>query len=158
MPVCSSHDISKHCPPNKVNEPRHEISNNVVCATSKGSDQPAHMRSLIRAFASRLIKLPTEHYLEFLSLKEGCTGSSEFTLMKLSYCWKSHVAAQLIYQKIITCSSTPFNSCQWHTKTPFMSTARTLKCVHISKGGSGASVRCIDFFKNNFPFQNRDFS
>ena len=30
-------------------EPRHEISNNVVCATSKGSDQPAHTRSLIRA-------------------------------------------------------------------------------------------------------------
>ena len=38
-------------------EPRHEISNNVICATSKGSDQPAHMRSLIRAFASRLIIL-----------------------------------------------------------------------------------------------------
>ena len=35
-------------------EPRHEISNNVLCATSKGSDQPAHTRSLIRAFASRL--------------------------------------------------------------------------------------------------------
>ena len=35
-------------------EPRHEISNNVVCATSKGSDQPAHTRSLIRAFAGRL--------------------------------------------------------------------------------------------------------
>ena len=35
-------------------EPVHEISNNVVCATSKGSDQPAHMRSLIRAFAHRL--------------------------------------------------------------------------------------------------------
>ena len=35
-------------------EPQHEISNNVVCATSKASDQPAHMRSLIRAFASRL--------------------------------------------------------------------------------------------------------
>ena len=31
-----------------------EISNNVVCVTSKGSDQPAHMHSLIRAFASRL--------------------------------------------------------------------------------------------------------
>ena len=28
-------------------EPWDEISNNVVCATSKGSDQPAHMRSLI---------------------------------------------------------------------------------------------------------------
>ena len=34
-------------------EPQHEISNNVVCATKKGSDQPAHKRSLIRAFASR---------------------------------------------------------------------------------------------------------
>ena len=38
----------------KENEPVHEIFNNVVCATSKGSDQPAHTRSLIRAFASRL--------------------------------------------------------------------------------------------------------
>ena len=36
------------------NEPEHLISNNVVCATSKASDQPAHMRSLIRASASRL--------------------------------------------------------------------------------------------------------
>ena len=36
------------------NEPVHEISNNVVSVTSKASDQPAHMRSLIRAFASRL--------------------------------------------------------------------------------------------------------
>ena len=35
-------------------EPRHEISNNMVCATSKGFDQPAHERSLIRAFATRL--------------------------------------------------------------------------------------------------------
>ena len=35
-------------------EPPHDISNNVVCATSKASDQPAHMRSLIRAFACRL--------------------------------------------------------------------------------------------------------
>ena len=35
-------------------EQRHEISNNMVCATSKASGQPAHTRSLIRAFASRL--------------------------------------------------------------------------------------------------------
>ena len=37
-------------------EPQHGISNNVVhvCATGKGSDQPEHTRSLIRAFASRL--------------------------------------------------------------------------------------------------------
>ena len=37
-----------------TNEPRHEISINVVCATSKASDQPAHTRNLIRTFASRL--------------------------------------------------------------------------------------------------------
>ena len=35
-------------------EPWHKISNDVVCATSKCSDQPAHTRSLIIAFASRL--------------------------------------------------------------------------------------------------------
>ena len=28
----------------KKDEPRHEISNNVVCATSKASDQPGHSR------------------------------------------------------------------------------------------------------------------
>ena len=32
----------------------YKISNNVVCATNKASDQPAHMHSLMRAFASRL--------------------------------------------------------------------------------------------------------
>ena len=38
----------------KMYEPRHEVSNNVVCATSKASDLPAHTSSPIRAFASRL--------------------------------------------------------------------------------------------------------
>ena len=37
-----------------INEPVHEITDNVVCVTSKASDQPVHMRSLIGAFASRL--------------------------------------------------------------------------------------------------------
>ena len=35
-------------------EPRHEMFNNVVRATSKDSDQPAHTRSLIRDFDGRL--------------------------------------------------------------------------------------------------------
>ena len=33
---------------------QNEMSNNLTCANSKGSDQPAHARSLIRAIASRL--------------------------------------------------------------------------------------------------------
>ena len=41
-----------------------------------------------------IVKLLTEHHLEFLSLKGGCRGSSESTLVKMSNCWKSHVAAQ----------------------------------------------------------------
>ena len=40
-----------------------------------------------------IVKLLTECHLEFLTLKGGCTGSSESTLVKVPYCWKSHVAA-----------------------------------------------------------------
>ena len=39
------------------------------------------------------IKLLTVHYLEFLSLKGSCTGSSESTLVIIPHCWKSQVAA-----------------------------------------------------------------
>ena len=43
-----------------------------------------------------IVKLLTERHLEFLSLKGGCTGSSESTLVKMSNCWKSHALAHLI--------------------------------------------------------------
>ena len=43
-----------------------------------------------------IAKLLTEHHLVSLSLKGGCTGSSEFTLVKMSNCWKSHAEAQLL--------------------------------------------------------------
>ena len=43
-----------------------------------------------------IVKLLTEHHLEFLSLKGGCKGSSESTLVKMSNCWKSHAPAQII--------------------------------------------------------------
>ena len=42
------------------------------------------------------VKLLTEHHLEFLSLKGGCRGSSESTLVKMSNCWKSHATAHLV--------------------------------------------------------------
>ena len=41
------------------------------------------------------VKLLTEHHLAFLSLKEGCTCSSESTLFKMPHCWKSHVVAHM---------------------------------------------------------------
>ena len=40
---------------------------------------------------SMSVKLLTEHHLEFLSLKGGCTGSSKSTPVKMPHCWKSHV-------------------------------------------------------------------
>ena len=78
----------------------------MVCATSIDSDQPAHTRSLVRAFASRsntlgLFKLLTEHHLGFLCLKGGCKGSFESAL----HCWKSHVAAH-VSSSVKLCSKT----------------------------------------------------
>ena len=43
-----------------------------------------------------IVKLLTEHHLEYLSLKVGCRGSSESTPVKMSNCWKSHAMAQII--------------------------------------------------------------
>ena len=42
-----------------------------------------------------IVKLLTEHHLEFLNLKGGCTDSSESTLVKMPHCWKSPVGAHL---------------------------------------------------------------
>ena len=42
-----------------------------------------------------IVKLLTEHNLEFLCFKGGCTGLSESTFVKMSHCLKSHVMAQL---------------------------------------------------------------
>ena len=44
-----------------------------------------------------IVKLLTEHHLEFLSLTEGCRGPSESTLVKMSNCWKSHAAAHMFW-------------------------------------------------------------
>ena len=47
------------------------------------------------------IKLLTEQHLEYLCLKEGCTDSSEYTLVKMSHCWKSHVMAHIKLDRFI---------------------------------------------------------
>ena len=65
------------------------------------------------------VKLLTEHRLEFVSLKGGCTGSSESTLVKMPHCWKSHVAAQFMsrcirYARYIHISKKRKNSDKYH--------------------------------------------
>ena len=73
-----------------ANEPRHEISNNVnnvICATSKASDQSDQSLCLSLVYSMR-VKLLPGHHLEFLSLKGGCTGSSESTIVKMPHCFQ----------------------------------------------------------------------
>ena len=43
-----------------------------------------------------IVKVLTEHHLEFLSLEGGCRGSSESTLVKMSNCWKSRAVAHMV--------------------------------------------------------------
>ena len=52
------------------------------------------------------VKVLTEHHLKFLSLKGGCTGSSEPTLVKMTHSWKSrdiaHIRKIQTYQQYIS--------------------------------------------------------
>ena len=43
-----------------------------------------------------IVKLLTEHHMEFLNLKGGCRGSSESTHVKIPHCWKSHATALML--------------------------------------------------------------
>ena len=45
-----------------------------------------------------IVKLLTEHHLEFLSFKVGYTGSPESTLVKMRHCWKSRATAHVQIQ------------------------------------------------------------
>ena len=64
--------------------------------------------------------LMTEQHLEFLSLKGDYTGSSESTLVRMSHCWKSHLAAHyLIFLKKYT------KNCQKGAMGSFKSSSRT---------------------------------
>ena len=41
-----------------------------------------------------IVKLLTEHHLEFLCITGGCRGSPESSHVKIPHCWKLHVTAQ----------------------------------------------------------------
>ena len=43
-----------------------------------------------------IVKLPSEHNLEFLSLKGGCRGSYQSAHVKMPHCWKSHALDQIL--------------------------------------------------------------
>ena len=71
-----------------------------------------------------IVKLLTEHYLEFLSLKGGCRGSSESTLVKMSYCMKYHALAQILSEIRLMPEKQPL--------FPLMKANYRLRGVHIN--------------------------
>ena len=69
------------------------------------------MRSLIRAFASRLNKLLTEHHLEFLRLHRLVWVYTKL-LVKMPHCWKSRDAAH-VYFNFLYCRLVPSADNLW---------------------------------------------
>ena len=79
-----------------------------------------------------IVKLLTDHHLEFLSLKGGYTCSSESAHVKMPHCWKSHATAQMHFGSDRICAKTPLNALAdvsngswcvyiWHTVKPVLS-------------------------------------
>ena len=66
-----------------------------------------------------IVKLLTEHHLEFLRLKGGCRGSSESTHVKMPHCWNSHALAHIVLDHHILLllaigSTICLTLCQWY--------------------------------------------
>ena len=82
------------------------------------------------------VKLLTEHHLEFLSLKGGCTGLSESTLVKMTHSWKSHVMAHLLSDLLIQMR---------------IAGAHKFSCAALSQGPlGGAKHICLLFMLSAF--------
>ena len=81
------------------------------------------------------VKLLTEHHLEFLSLRGGCTGSSESMLVKMPHCWKSHVTVHLLC--LLTAEENHLKSNLLLAKGKFashwISISRNLHSTHASR-------------------------
>ena len=56
-----------------------------------------------------IVKLLTEHRLEFLSLEDGCRGSSKSTHVKMPHCLKFHALAHICYRIYLDLNETNGN-------------------------------------------------
>ena len=96
-----------------------------------------------------IVKLLTEHHLEFLSLKGGCTGSSESTLVKMPHCWKSHFdfllgcseVEKALYPLISTGSEPGKQEHCWHG---LKVTTQTHLLTHFTTGMEAVAVKCLN--------------
>ena len=99
-------------------ELQHEISNNVVCATSKSSDQPGlhtvWSEPLILVWMFYDPKAMLKHHLEFLR-KGGCIGSSESSFFKMPHCCKIHEPWHEISNNVVCATSKSSDQPDLHT-------------------------------------------
>ena len=72
-----------------------------------------------------IVKLLTEHHLECLSLKGGCTGSSESTHVKIPHCWKSHALAHMISPDVVKIALFDFISIKLYKTIYFINNHET---------------------------------
>ena len=96
-----------------------------------------------------IVKLLTEHHLEFLSLKGGCRGLSESTHVKMSYCWKSHATAQMLFLRYIDLQKSQYG----------VKTAETILVMGLNLGKESLLKTGISFtwaYKINLNF-NKEF-
>ena len=94
---------------------------------------------------STSVKLLAEQNFEFLSLRGGCTGSSESTHVKMTHCWKSHVTAQISLIKKSYAQKPPLNahpdvSSRTRGLNVYLSPCLCPYLVYTSSEGSGESV------------------
>ena len=76
-----------------------------------------------------IVKLLTEHDLEFLCLKGGCRGPSESTHVKMPHCWKSHALAQFIQVQEISVVS---HHCEMKVRRDYayVQNRQSIYCTH----------------------------
>ena len=91
----------KPCKHLRTFEPQYEISKRGMWDQQRLRPACAYAQSdqslCLSLEYSMTLRLLTRHHLEFLSLKGGYTGSSESTLVKMSYCWKSNDMAHFTF-------------------------------------------------------------
>ena len=106
------------------------------------------------------VNLLTEHRFEFLSLKGGCTGSSESTLVKMPHYLKSHVSAiayainMLKSCKLYSCAG-DLNFGQYLHLLPFplrlCDKCHSLMDFHIlcMRDGTKITTTLLDWYQNS---------
>ena len=85
------------------------------------------------------VKLLTEHHLEFLCLKGGCTGSSKSTHVKMPHCWKSRVTAHICFYssaKLVNFDNILILFCECHTKLVSVHTENKVRMLYTVVGAT----------------------